>query len=191
MGEFRIRGIRWGLLLAAAALSAAAQMPAHKQGGAAPRKSTVQSAAAAASAQCTPELWKHVYKPARLIVKQKCIAVTGVIVDATANQKQHHADGVRHEPDGDSHGWLKVDPPFADVLNDGNRSNEGGNLVFEIVCRYPISQADAIRACRGYQDEVQLPPVGSHVRIVGTFVQDTNHEKWNEIHPVTSIAVVP
>lgn len=73
----------------------------------------------------------------------------------------------------------------------GNLSDEGGNLVFEIVCRFKVTQADAKAACQGYSDKVTLPPVGSHVRIVGTYVQDTFHAKWMEIHPVTSITVIP
>ena len=58
-------------------------------------------------------------------------------------------------------------------------------------CRFKVTQADAKAACDGYTDNVTLPPVGSHVRIVGTYVQDTFHAKWMEIHPVTSITVVP
>jgi hypothetical protein len=114
--------------------------------------------------------------------------VTGTIVDATAGKK---SDGVRHEADGDTHGWLQVDSGFENLLNAGNESDEGGNLVFEIVCRFPVTQADAKAACEGYTDTVTLPPVGSHVRIVGTYVQDTFHAKWMEIHPVTRITVVP
>jgi hypothetical protein len=77
-------------------------------------------------------------------------------------------------------------------LNAGNLNAEGGNMVFEIVCKYRVSQADAIAACpQTYHNQVQLPPVGSHVRVVGTYVQDTNHSKWMEIHPVTSITVIP
>lgn len=139
---------------------------------------------------CDPSLWNHVYHSYRLIVKQQCIAVTGTIVDATADQRVHQPDGVRHEGDGDTHGWLRVDPGFENLLNAGNVSAEGGNLVFEIICRFPVTQTDAHAACRGYTDRVQLPPVGSHVRVVGTYVQDTFHAQWNEIHPVTSITVV-
>src|SRR5580700_7693709 len=40
-----------------------------------------------AETQCDPSLWRHVYHPLRLIVKQQCIAVTGTIVDATAGKK--------------------------------------------------------------------------------------------------------
>jgi len=124
-----------------------------------------------------------------LIVKQKCIEVTGTIVDAT-NGKRH--DGVRKEADGDTHGWLEVDPQFKNLLNAGNMSDEGGNLVYEIVCNFNVSQADAKKACPlAYHTPVQLPPVGSHVQIIGSYVQDTNHAKWMEIHPVTKITVIP
>lgn len=146
--------------------------------------------APAAAAGCDASLWTHVYHPGRLIVKQQCVAVTGTIVDAT-NGKKH--DGVRHEGDGDTHGWLKLDSGFEDLLNAGNKSDEDGNLVFEVICRFPISKnsPDAKAECMGYTDHVVLPPVGSHVSIVGTLVQDTFHAKWMEIHPVTSITVIP
>src|ERR1700722_18341055 len=138
--------------------------------------------------QCDPNLWSHVYHPQRLIVKQQCISVTGTIVDATAGKK---SDGVRHEADGDTHGWLKVDPEFENLLNAGNISDEEGNLVFEIVCKFPVSQQDAKAACSNFTNQVSVPSVGSHVQIVGTLVQDTFHAKWMEIHPVTSIKVLP
>jgi hypothetical protein len=138
--------------------------------------------------QCDDTLWQHVYNPHRLIVKQPCIAVTGTIVDATNGREP---DGVRHEPDGDTHGWLKVDPQFEDLLNAGNMNNEGGNLVFEIVCKFvPPTQVDAKPACQNYQSSIVIPPVGTRVRIVGTYVRDTNHAQWMEIHPVTSITVL-
>jgi len=137
---------------------------------------------------CDPSLASHVYHPTRLIVKQECISVTGTVVDATGGKR---SDGVRKEKDGDTHGWLKLDAEFQNLLNAGNMSDEGGNLVFEIVCRFPVTQADAQAACQGYTDQVTLPPVGSHVRIVGTYVQDTFHARWMEIHPVSSVTVVP
>jgi hypothetical protein len=80
-------------------------------------------------------------------VKQDCVVVTGTIMDATANERSKRSDGVRHEPDGDSHGWLQLDKGFENLLNAGNLSDEGGNLVFEIICRYPVSQSEAKAAC--------------------------------------------
>jgi hypothetical protein len=147
---------------------------------------TVQALPSAGTG-CDESLWSHVYHSQRLIVREQCSVVTGTIVDATAGKK---ADGVRHERDGDTHGWLKIDSGFENMLNAGNVSDEGGNLVFEIVCRFPVTQTDAKAACQGYTDHVTLPPVGSHVRVVGTHVQDTFHAKWMEIHPVTSITVI-
>ena len=138
---------------------------------------------------CGDGLWEHVYHPARLLVRQDCVTVTGVIVDATANQSRHESDGTRHEGDGDTHGWLKVDPQFSSLINAGNTSHEGGNLVFELVCHYPVTQADAQPACAAFTDHTTIPPVGTHVAITGTFVQEKNHAKWNEIHPVSRIQV--
>lgn len=139
------------------------------------------------NAQCDEGLWDHVYHSHRLIVKQQCLAITGTIVDAT-NGKE--ADGVRHEDDGDTHGWLKVDAQFEDLLNAGNINDEGGNLVFEIVCMFPVTQSDAKAACANYSSPMRVPPVGSHVRITGTYVRDTFHAQWMEIHPVSSIQVI-
>ena len=140
-----------------------------------------------AGTQCDDTLWQHVYHSSRLIVKQPCIAVTGIIVDATNGRQP---DGLRHEADGDTHGWLKVDQQFADLLNAGNLNNEGGNLVFEIVCKFTVTQADAQPACASYHATLAIPPVGTHVQIVGTYVRDTNHAQWMEIHPVSSITVL-
>jgi hypothetical protein len=140
---------------------------------------------------CGDGLWQHVYNPTRLVVNQDCLTVTGTIVDATAHQSTHQPDGVRHEPDGDTHGWLQVDPAFASLLNAGNKSVNGGdgNLIFEIVCHYTVTQADAKPACVGFADHTSIPPVGAHVAITGTFVTEKNHLKWNEIHPVSTITV--
>ncbi|MHB8486070.1 MAG: SH3 domain-containing protein [Candidatus Acidiferrales bacterium] len=46
------------------------------------------TSAAGEVAQCDDSLWDHVYNPQRLIVKQKCIAVTGTIVDASQANMQ-------------------------------------------------------------------------------------------------------
>jgi hypothetical protein len=138
---------------------------------------------------CSDGRWQHVYNPTRLVVKQDCLTVTGTIVDATATQSTHQPDGMRHEGDGDTHGWLRVDPPFASLINAGNTSDEGGNLVFEIVCHYSVKQTDAKPACVGFTDHTTIPPVGSHVAVTGTFVTEKNHAKWNELHPVSRITV--
>lgn len=140
---------------------------------------------------CGDGLWQHVYHPSRLLVLQDCVTVTGTLVDATLQQSHRQADGVRHEKDGDTHGWLKVDSAFASLINSGNTSDEGGNLVFEIVCHFTVTQPDAVPACAGFADHATIPPVGSHVAITGTLVREKNHRQWNEIHPVSRITLQP
>jgi hypothetical protein len=46
-------------------------------------------------------------------------------------------------------------------------------------------------ACNNFTNSVTIPSVGSHVQIVGSYVRDTNHAQWMEIHPVTSIKIIP
>jgi hypothetical protein len=129
---------------------------------------------------CDATLWDHVYNPQRLIVKQKCIQVTGTIVDATNGKRR---DGVRQEADGDTHGWLEFDPQFTNLLNAGNMSDEGGNLVYEIVCEFKVSQADAKEACSlTYHTPVQLPLWGHTCRSSDhTFRTQTTHNGWKSI----------
>jgi hypothetical protein len=58
------------------------------------------------------------------------------------------------------------------------------------MCRYRVTQADAQAVCRNWKQKLIIPLVGSHVRITGAFVTDLQHGH-NEIHPVSSIAVIP
>ena len=136
---------------------------------------------------CDESLWQHVYNPTRLEVHERCVSVTGVLVDATHGKRK---DGVRKEADGDCHGWLKLDAGQEKYLNAGNVSDEEGNLVFEIVHMFKATQKDAVASGVGYANKVKLPPVGSHVRVTGSWVMDDNHARWNEIHPVSSIEVL-
>lgn len=144
-----------------------------------------------AFAGCGDGLWQHVYHPQRLTILRACVTVTGTLVDATAGLARRSRDGVRHESDGDTHGWLRVDSVFTDLINDSNRRHEEGNLVFEIVCRYSVKQADAKPACEAFRDTLAIPPPGSHVAITGTLVLDRAHDSWAEIHPVSRIEIIP
>lgn len=133
---------------------------------------------------CDRSLMKHIYHPKRLVIKS-CQSVVGTFVDATHGRNK---DGCRHEKDGDGHCWIRLDPGQESLLNDGNLKHQDGNLVFEPICRYRVTQTDAALACLNYHQDLALPPVGSHVRIIGEFVFDSQHGH-NEIHPVTKIIV--
>lgn len=136
------------------------------------------STAGQLSSACTnPEALKHVYNLKRLVVLDPCKTVSGTVVK------------IIKENDGDTHIRLKVDPQYADTINQVNVDKQGGNLVVEIVYAYEVTQADAINACSGYKNKIPLPEVNNHVVIVGQFVSDTEHGGWNEIHPVYGISV--
>ncbi len=121
-----------------------------------------------------PEPLKHVYNSSRLTVLDPCKTVSGTVVSMIK------------EPDGDTHIRFKVDPQYADTINQANVDKQGGNLVVEIVCAFEVTQADAIDACSGYENKIPVPAVNDHIVITGQLVLDTSHG-WNEIHPVYGI----
>jgi len=155
------------------------------------QKKMLDAATKAKTTGCGKTIASHVYKPQRLHVFSNCIAVTGTIVDATAPQSTHRTDGVRKEGDGDTHGWLRLDQEWKGLLNTGNMTDEDGNLVYEIVCFFPVTQENAKKSCpKSYKNKIVLPAVGTRVEMHGAFVRDENHQHWMEIHPVTKIKVI-
>jgi len=137
---------------------------------------------------CDATLWAHVYHPQRLKIIQACITVTGYLRDATKGRQK---DGCRHEADGDGHCFLELDPQFASLLLPGNKEAEMGYLVFEPVCRYKVTQKDALSACVHYHQPLVLPPVGTHISLTGALITDLDHQPLhNEIHPVTRIELL-
>jgi carboxypeptidase family protein len=132
------------------------------------------------SPQCDASLWNHVHDVKRLEVVKPCQTVTGVIAT-------HHSSD-----DGDIDMELAVDPPFANVLNQGNISKLNGHLQIEAVCQAPIHPdvPDAFRACKDFTGSVPIPAIGTHVQVTGHYVIDHDHG-WMEIHPISVLTVAP
>lgn len=126
------------------------------------------------SPQCDAAFWDRVYDPARLKVLDQCKVVTGVIEEQDANE------------DGDEHMLLKLDPGQEDLLTKRNIKKKNGDLVIEVVCANPVTDKKAVEACRGYSNPIKIPNIGDHVRVTGSYVNDT-HNDWTEIHPVSRI----
>jgi hypothetical protein len=74
-------------------------------------------------------------------------------------------------------------------LNAKNMSDQHGDLVVEPVCMHSVTQSDAVAACKGYISPSKIPPVGSHVKVTGSFVLYTAHG-WLELHLISSIGIV-
>lgn len=123
---------------------------------------------------CDPQLWDHVYRPGRLKVIEECMEVKGVIRK------------IRVAKDGDYHIQLELDPSYSHLLNEKNIKKQDGNLVLEPICQKPVKQESAKEACAGFNKFMHIPPVGTRVKVAGSYVLDVPHG-WMEIHPVTSI----
>ena len=95
-----------------------------------------------------------VYHPARLHVRSRCKAATGIVDRVTFE-----------EFDGDVHIDLRPDDPR--LTNAGN-AQLGGDLVVEII---PQDRAT-----------VSVPEAGTRITVVGPWVDDTAHG-WREVHP--------
>ncbi len=115
-----------------------------------------------------------IYHPTRLVVLNPCMTVTGTI------------DLIRPpEGDGDYHILVALDPPYRQLINQANTDKQRGDLVIEIICVNPVTQADAKTVCARVDPRLKLaaPAVGQHVSITGPYVNDHDHG-WQEIHPV-------
>ena len=140
---------------------------------------TAVTTSSSSSNRCDQSLWNHVYQSSRLQIVNRCITVSGVI------------ESIRAEPDGDSHIRLKLDSQFTKLINLANIKDQFGDLVLEPICQHTVIQPNAFFACNDFHQNINIPPIGAHVKVTGSYVLDTWHNKWAEIHPVSSITSLP
>ena len=126
------------------------------------------------NSDCDPELWNYVYNPKRLQVINKCVTVTGTIEES------------RPDSDGDQHMLLKLDNGQNNLLTKKNMKKKSGFLVLEAICTNKIKDHKVGNSCNGYINKIQIPRVGDHVKVTGSYVIDS-HNGWGEIHPVSKI----
>lgn len=119
----------------------------------------------------------HVYNPSRLTIIQPCITASGSV------------ENVFEEADGDYHLRLALDDQYANLTNSANDQHQYGDLVVEIICALPITQQDAVSACRGYTNSITIPSVNDHITVTGPYVLDAEHGDWAEIHPVYTLTI--
>jgi hypothetical protein len=134
---------------------------------------------------CRANPLEGVHDPQRLKIISQCAQIVGVITK--------HAPEL-NPSDGDIHFHVRPDPGYESMLNDKNRSE--GNLHVEVVPRdqpgctpgQPVKGSeDNLGLCSGAN--VRIPPLGTHVRIVGALVLDSEND-WNELHPAWRIDVL-
>ncbi|HRI27087.1 MAG TPA: hypothetical protein PK239_03845 [Chitinophagales bacterium] len=126
---------------------------------------------------CNNGLWQHIHNPARLIIIEPCVTLTGKV------------KGVHTSPDGDIHLRIAMDRNTRLPINFYNYIARGGCIVAEIICGKPAKSSKGKISCMGYQNALTIPKRGSSVSITGSYVLDTNHG-WREIHPVTKLEIL-
>jgi hypothetical protein len=98
--------------------------------------------------------------------------VTGVIAAKVA------------ESDGDLHLRVKLDGQSEAMLKGGNKSNQHGDLVVELICDPTVTQPDAVAACAFFHATIPHYPAGTRGVVTGSHVLD-REPGGMEIHPVT------
>lgn len=66
------------------------------------------------------------------------------------------------------------------MINSANVQNQFGDLVVEPICVNKVTQEDAILACQNFHQNISIPPIGSHVKITGSYVLDILKIKLND-----------
>jgi hypothetical protein len=94
---------------------------------------------------------------------------------------------VHRAADGDLH--IGLDPDQKSVLNLINVMHAQRELIVEAVCDYATTKKEPAAVCQGFNSTVKSPAIGDHLRVIGSYVTDTENG-WNEIHPVTRIEVL-
>jgi hypothetical protein len=129
--------------------------------------------------KCDQSLWRHTFQPKRLTIIDICKTVSGTIAS------------IWHMEDGDAHINVKLDPQFENLLKPANYAQQNGSLVVEAICHWTPTHPPVVPYCQNFHQNINIPPVGTHVTITGSYVLDEEHQRWAEIHPVTSIVLSP
>lgn len=108
---------------------------------------------------CDTNPLRHIYRPQRLTVVQKCVRVSGTVV------------AWRHEHDGDYHVAMKMDGKG--WVNSVNTKKQHGFTVVEFI---PLDPRPKFKA-------------GQRLVMLGTKVLDKQHGGWVELHPVFEVKV--
>jgi hypothetical protein len=130
------------------------------------------------SRECDDSLWVHLHRPERLTVLEECVELTATIKDVSPRE------------DGDLHIRLRPDEPYRGIVNTNNHLEIGGDIIAEPICYGDPVNPEAVESCGSFRKRLNIPPVGAHVRVVGSFVIDHEHG-WTEIHPVSIIEEIP
>jgi hypothetical protein len=130
-------------------------------------------------------LWKFIPNPpGRFKVLNQCVSVTGIVLS------------IQYEPDGDTDFPLLLDAPYKNMVTKANFNPlMQGGIWSEMICQHQ-EQSFAVEPfkrgeCNGFNGPIfNVPHVGQHLQVTGTYLLDVREEGHAEIHPVSSIKLI-
>jgi hypothetical protein len=142
---------------------------------------------------CDLSLYKFVYNDdnddrlKKVFAGTSCMSMTGIVQASESGDDNADSDLVAD---------FALDPDYTKFLNNFNllpKSAKGndGNMVAEAICQGTLKLDIVKKSCANFTGaRLILPPSGTHVKITGIVVTDQIHG-WRELHPITSIIVLP
>jgi hypothetical protein len=100
---------------------------------------------------------------------------------------------VRFPADGDAVMALTLDKPYSNMVTVGNFNDKmKGGIWVELICQKPMNLTTVepfkIGSCKGYNGPVfNLPKLGDHLTVTGTYIIDVREGGHAEIHPTSRV----
>jgi hypothetical protein len=134
---------------------------------------------------CNSSLWNFIANPpGRFNIINQCVTVTGTVLS------------INPQPDGDTDFPLALGPPYKNMVTNANfNSVMKGGIWSEMICQRPETSPEVQPfkrgECNGFNGPLfNVPQVGQHIRVTGTYLLDLREQGRAEIHPVSSIELI-
>ena len=157
---------------------------------------------------CDTFYWNHTYANERLKIYDSCVTITATM-SAIFIPPCYICPSVPGTGDGDYHIYIYPDSQYVwmNTYRDTAYSKlcEGSDSSAYLVCPTCLNVEEVCHgditdtgpdgtvensACANFTDTLYVPNQGEHIMVTGPFIYDTVH-CWNEIHPVSKMAVIP
>jgi hypothetical protein len=134
---------------------------------------------------CNSSLWNFIANPpGRFKILNQCVTVTGTVIS------------INPQPDGDTDFPLALDPVYKNIVTKANFNPVmKGGIWSEMICQHPETSYEVEPfkrgECNGFNGPFfNVPQVGQHILVTGTYLLDLREQGHAEIHPVSSIELV-
>jgi len=176
----RLRGLRYWLLVVSVVLMCGVGWAYYRFFGPGPAMPQYRQSLQVVEG-CDPNLWEHTFNrfSLRTLPGGECVRVTGTVRYVYGN----HMDGDRCLD-------IEPEPPYQFLVNDASPNKL---IVVEAICQMRPDFWPARPTCDSLVGQPRMPAlsVGMRVEVIGRLVTDRWHGGFTEIHPISSIRIIP